>query len=368
MYPAPSPVVTRHRTALGGAPGGPAGGFVEERALRQRRAGPAPTGARLDLSGVKGERLRGALAAVHRICPDFSPARVLRDAGGAVVLAGMAGRRAAVAKCVLDDSEAGARLDREIAANRAFVRHRPPVRLPRLVADDPGTRTLITEFVPGRAASARRHPSVPPSPADLRATLATLTRLNAWQPAPDAFPEAIDYRAQLARYHTLGLLTDRDLSDLHTLLHDVRSRARHEPTRQFCHGEALLSHVLLSPTGPVLVGWGAAGWYLPNYDLATLWASLGETPLVRRQISQRAQAGGRNGRDAFLVNLMLVLTREIRLCDMAVRRAMDRPGSASAERTASGPAYGEEQRLLLRRLHDDWATARRAVRAAVGTR
>jgi hypothetical protein len=29
---------------------------------------------------------------------------------------------------------------------------------------------------------------------------------------------------------------------------------------------------------------------------------------------------------------------------------------------------GEEQRLLLRRLHDDCATARRAVRAAVGTR
>jgi hypothetical protein len=35
------------------------------------------------------------------------------------------------------------------------------------------------------------------------------------------------------------------------------------------------------------------------------------------------------------------------------------PGSAEA---------GEEQRLLLRRLHDDCAMARGAVRAAVGTR
>ncbi|MFE0098003.1 aminoglycoside phosphotransferase family protein, partial [Streptomyces sp. NPDC059015] len=34
----------------------------------------------------------------------------------------------------------------------------------------------------------------------------------------------------------------------------------------------------------------------------------------------------------------------------------------------AGVSSGEEQRLLLRRLHDDCALARRAVRAAVGTR
>ncbi len=61
---------------------------------------------------------------------------------------------------------------------------------------------------------------------------------------------------------------------------------------QFCHGDALLSNILLSPTGPVLVDWEHAGWYLPGYDLATLWAVLGDAPVARRQISQLAQARG----------------------------------------------------------------------------
>ena len=138
---------------------------------------------------------------------------------------------------------------------------------------------------------------------------------------------------------------------------------------QFCHGDALLSNILLSPAGPVLVDWEHAGWYLPGYDLATLWSVLGDAPVARRQISQLAQAAGPAARDAFLVNLMLVLTREIRTYETAVQRSMHDSTPA-----APGPAHpgaapsGEEQRLLLRRLHDDCQLARRAVRAAVGTR
>jgi hypothetical protein len=61
---------------------------------------------------------------------------------------------------------------------------------------------------------------------------------------------------------------------------------------------------------------------------------------------------------------MLVLTREIRSCETAVQRAMRASGPV-----APGAAEaGEEQRLLLRRLHDDCGIARGAVRAAVGTR
>lgn len=138
---------------------------------------------------------------------------------------------------------------------------------------------------------------------------------------------------------------------------------------QFCHGDALLSNILLPPTGPVLVDWEHAGWYLPGYDLATLWAVLGDAPAARRQISQLAQAPGAAARDAFLVNLMLVLTREIRTYETAVQRAM-REGAPSGGGQARQGALSssEEQRLLLRRLHDDCAMARRAVRAAVGTR
>lgn len=91
---------------------------------------------------------------------------------------------------------------------------------------------------------------------------------------------------------------------------------------QFCHGDALLSNILLSPAGPVLVDWEHAGWYLPGYDLATLWAVLGDAPLARRQISQLAQQAGPASRDAFLVNLMIVLTREIRTYETAVQRTI----------------------------------------------
>ncbi|MDT0268782.1 aminoglycoside phosphotransferase family protein [Streptomyces sp. DSM 44915] len=369
MYPAPSPVAIRHRVVPAASPGGQLGARPEERVRRSPQPGsPLPGAPRLEFAGAGGERLRDALAAVRRLCPEFAPARVLRDAAGTVVLAGMAGRRAVVAKCAPEPTpERAARFDQEIAANRAFSRHRPPVRVPKLIADAPEERVLVTEFVPGRAAAPLRHPALPPSTADLRAALAAVGRLNSWRPPAGVFPDAVNYPAELTRYQTLGLLTERDVSDLKTLLRDLRSRGRQGPPRQFCHGAALPPQVLLSPTGPVLVGWGDAGWYLPGYDLASLWAALGESPLVRRQISQLAQAGGRTARDAFLVNLMLVLTREIRLCERAVRRAMDRPGSASADRTA-GPAPGEEKRLLLRRLHEDWSRARSAVRAAVGTR
>ncbi|MFR9725075.1 aminoglycoside phosphotransferase family protein [Streptomyces sp. MS19] len=365
MYPSPSPVASRVRPQSRGTAGEPYAPGPDDRSLRHRRAVPGrAAGGRLDFSGARGERLRDALAAVHEICPEFSPAQVLRDAGPAVVLAGTAGRRAVVAKCLPERS--GARAERfrlEIAAYRTFVRLRPPVRVPRLIADDPHRCTLLTEFVPGRAAAQRRHPVGVPSSADQRAMLHALARVNSWSPPEDAFPDAVNYPAQLTRFHALGLLTDRDVSDLHALLCGLARPGRELP-REFSHGAARLGNVLLSPTGPVLVGWDSAGWYLPGYDLATLWTELGEATGTRRRISQTAHADGRRGRDAFLVNLMLVLTREIRQCEENVQRAM----RDAVVAPPGGLSYGEEQRLRLRRLHDDWALARRAVRAAVGTR
>ncbi len=370
MYPAPTPVATRPR--LGGQFGGAAGAAADQFPPRARRPVPLPhAGGRLDFSGARGVRLRTALSAVHEICPEFSPVQVLRETRTTLSLVGMTGRRAAVAKCLLDPEGSRAdRLRQEIAAYRGFVRHRPGVRVPGLIAADTHSCTLVVDFVPGRTAAARRHPAAPPSAGDLRATLGALRRLNAWRPPPGMFPEAVSYPTQLSRYHARGLLTDRDVSDLQTLLHGLRARGRQGTPRQFCHGGSPLTSVVLSPAGPVLVGWDAAGWYLPGHDLATLWAVVGDAPLSRRQISQLAQAEGPQGRDAFLVNLMLVLTREIRACEAAVQRAMHSPaGLPPSTGTPSGAlAYGEEQRLLLRRLHDDCALARRAVRAAVGTR
>jgi hypothetical protein len=319
---------------------------------------------------------------VHEICPEFSPAQVLRDTEHHVVLFGMTGRRAAVATCALDPSAPRAeRLRQEITAYRGFVRHRPPVRVPGLIAADAHAGTLVVDYVPGRSAAARRRPSGPPSAADLRGVLTAVRRVNEWRPPAAMFPQAPSYVAQLSRYHALGLLTDRDVSDLHALLHGLRGRARRRQDRQegqegqelplqFCHGGSPLSSVVISPVGPVMIGWESAGWYLPGYDLATAWAVLGEAPLSRRHVSQLAQADGPAGRDAFLVNLMLVLTREIRVCEAAVRSAMRSPSALppSSDAPSGALAYGEEQRLLLRRLQDDCSLARRAVRAAVGTR
>ncbi|MFK0117806.1 aminoglycoside phosphotransferase family protein [Streptomyces sp. NPDC090994] len=351
------------------APPRPAGPVLGAgRARRATGPGAPPLSGRIDLSGPQGAQLRTAIAAVHRICPEFSPVQVLRRSGRSVLLVGTTGRNTAVAKCLLDHSPAWAeRIRHEIAAYRTFVRHRPPARVPRLIAADPDNCTLVIERMPGRVAAVQRHPVEAPPRADIRAALGAVCRLNAWRPPADTFGQPLKYAERISRYHELGLLTDRDLGDLQKLLHGIAHAAGGQPMGQFCHGDALLSNILLSPAGPVLVDWEHAGWYLPGYDLATLWSVLGDAPVARRQISQLAQSGGPASRDAFLVNLMLVLTREIRTYETAVQRSM-RDGAPAAPVAPGATTSGEEQRLLLRRLHDDCQLARRAVRAAVGTR
>ncbi|RBM24065.1 aminoglycoside phosphotransferase family protein [Streptomyces sp. PT12] len=369
MYSAPLPVIHRQRPRLGRPPGAGQDEPARGGARTPRGAG------RLDFSGERGERLRAALASVHDLCPEFSPVRLLADGTGRVVVAGTAGRRAVVATCVAGPPDAAGSaadgLRRDIAAHRLFVRHRPPVRVPRLIADDPYGCVLVTEFVAGRQGSAARHPGAGTTTTDLRMAFNAVCRVNAWRPPVGAFPDVVNYPARVARYHAMGLLTDRDAGDLGALLRALTPRGHREPPRQFCHGGELPDHVLLSPAGPVLVGWDAAGWYLPGYDLARLWTALPHAPGIRRLISQTAQGAGPLGADAFLVNLMLVLTREIRHCEEAVQRAMRHPGSVAAtgqEHAPGGVSHGERRRRRLRRLYDDWAVARKAVRAAVGAR
>jgi hypothetical protein len=336
------------------------------RSRRVPGAAGAPLSGRLDLSGPQGAQLRTAIASVHRICPEFTPVQVLRRSGRSVLLVGTTGRSTAVAKCLLDHSPMWSERTRhEIAAYRAFVRHRPPVRVPRLIAADPDNCTLVIERMPGRVAALHRHPAQAPPRADVRAALGAICRLNAWRPPAGTFDARLDYAERISRFHDLGLLTDRDMGDLQKLLHGIAHAAGRQGMGQFCHGDALLSNVLLSPAGPVLVDWEHAGWYLPGYDLATLWTVLGDAPLARRQIAQIAQSAGPASRDAFLVNLMLVLTREIRTYETAVQRSMH---DSSPTTPPGATPSGEEQRLLLRRLHDDCQLTRRALRAAVGTR
>ncbi|MFF4580369.1 aminoglycoside phosphotransferase family protein [Streptomyces sp. NPDC001389] len=375
MYAATSSVsapVRPHRTLQAGGGGipletgrqpVPAQGAV--RARRLPAAGSQPLSGRIDLSGPQGAQLRAALASVQRICPEFAPVQVLRRSGRSVLLVGTTGRMTAVAKVLLDHSpEWRERYRHEIATYRTFVRHRPPVRVPRLIAADPENCVLVVERMAGRVAALQRHPVEAPPRADVRAALGAVCRVNQWRPSADLFGHPVDYARRISRDHDLGLLTDRDFGDLQKLLHGLRPAGI---PWQFNHGDALLSNLLLSPAGPVMLDWEHAGWYLPGYDLATLWAVLGDAPAARSQISRLAQSAGAASRDAFLVNLMLVLTREIRMCETAVQRSM-LASPASQPLPAGALSSGEEQRLLLRRLHDDAGMARRAVRAAVGTR
>jgi hypothetical protein len=313
----------------------------------------APGTPALEGPAERSPALRAALANIVRICPAFTPRQLLQEDERHILVAGTAGRTPVVAKCLTPGSparqatrsglEAAELFRREVTAYRTFVRHRPPARLPKLVAADTERCVLLMERVPGRPAARERHPVNTPTPGEVRAILGAVRALNLWRPPVGTFDTPLNYPREIARYHAVGLLTDRDAGDLQQLLHGLAHTAP-----QFCHGDALLTNMVLAPSGPVLVDWEQAGWYLPGYDLALLWAVLSGDTAARRQISQVAQASGTLPRDAFLVNLILVLMREI--------RAHDVPGAC------------EEQRILVRRLHEDTALARRAVRAAVGTR
>ncbi|MFJ1707763.1 aminoglycoside phosphotransferase family protein [Kitasatospora sp. NPDC088346] len=337
------------RTALATRPAEPAGHRAAAGRLLNSRT-PEGFVDRVDPAALQTPAVRAALANISRICPAFLPRQVLREGSRHILIAGTIGRAPVVAKCLSPQAVRGPqseqlveRFHHEIAVYRAFVRHRPPVRLPRLVAADQDRCVLVLERVPGRPAARERHPVNAPTPGEVRAVLGAVRTLNLWRPPTDVFGKPLDYQLEVARYHSVGQLTDRDAGDLRQLLHGLV----HTPW-QLCHGDALLGNLLLAPSGPVLLDWEEAGWYLPGYDLAVLWSVLSGDSAARRQISQLAQSGGTLARDAFLVNLVLVLMREIRLHDV--------------------PGAGEEQRIMIRRLYDDAALARRAVRAAVGTR
>ncbi|MCF2533855.1 aminoglycoside phosphotransferase family protein [Yinghuangia soli] len=282
-------------------------------------------------------------AAAAKVCPGFAAGAVMRRTQKSVLMTGSVGRNPVVVKFLADDSPHWMqRFRHEISAYRTFTRQRPPVRVPRMFGADPERRVLVLEHVPGRPVAVERHPGAALARADIRAVLHAFGTLNTWKPPAGSFHAAFDYLPRVERYHALGLLTDRDASDLAQLL-----RGLSRLPLQLCHGDAMLSNVLLTSHGPALVDWEFVGYHLPGYDLAVLWSLLARDPLTRRQIVQVAQQSGSFARDAFLVNLMLVLVREIRIHDQA---------------TAT-----EDERRLLRRLHDDCTTVRRAVRAAVGT-
>jgi hypothetical protein len=232
---------------------------------------------------------------------------VLRRTGKTLLSAGDLAGRPVVVKLLLDDGEFWqARWRHEIDIYRAFAREPPPVRVPALIhTDDKGL--LVLERLDAQPLDTERYPGRLLTAAEIGPCLDAISRLSAWRPASGPFAAVWDYPDRVSRYHAAGYLTDADRDALERLL------ARCDQAGEIAHGDPLPSNLLLTGDGGcALVDWEAAGTFLPGFDLAMLHTLLGvSTPPVRTRIDQIVADAGTE--EPFVVNLALVLTRELRI-------------------------------------------------------
>ena len=267
------------------APPRPAYPAVAEPAVRTRPqprlrrgtlGGAHPLSGRLDLSGPQGAQLRTAVAAVHRICPEFHPVQVLRRSGRSVLLVGTSGRSGAVvpSACWTSHPLWAERFRHEITSYRAFVRNRPPVRVPRLVAADPAAARWCWRGFP----AVRPRCPAPVAGAAPRADVRTV--LGAITPAQRVAAAGRPVRRS-ARLRVADLPLPR-AGPVHRPRpgRPAETAARHR--RRPAHGPSVLPRRRPAVERPAVADrarpgrLGAPGWYLPGYDLATLWTVLGD--------------------------------------------------------------------------------------------
>jgi len=243
---------------------------------------------------------------VIEVCPAFVPDEVLRRGPTSFVVGGTADLFPVVAKVLVGESPFWReRFAREIEAYRLFGAVAPPFRVPRVFAADGRRWVLVTERVLGRPVASERVPTRDIPTAELAGAFTELRRLNDWNPPVDE-SWRVNYTARLDRAHRQGLLDDTDRDALQVLL--IRSAG----SRQFCHGDVALDNVFRVADGFVFLDWGAAGLYLPGFDLALLWVLLGELPGPRLVVEDMVGDGGPQAWAPFLVNLTLLLGRELR--------------------------------------------------------
>jgi hypothetical protein len=259
---------------------------------------------------VSAEPLGQALERLRLVCPAFRPGGLLAQTGKCVLLAGSLDGQAAVAKCLLDpDPYWRARFAAEISWYRVFEQHPPPVRVPRLLFADAAQALSVLQALDGEPLGRARYAARPLPPDRAVALLAELERLHSWRPAqpPSSSQIAADYREKFQGYLARGVIGADDYASLDRLL-DMPG-----PAPEFSHGDMLLSNCLALDSGLALIDWEFAGYYLPGYDLALLWALLHADELARRQIIETARRHGLAAERAFLVNQMRVLAREIKI-------------------------------------------------------
>jgi hypothetical protein len=252
---------------------------------------------------------RAGLPDLAEILPGLAAATVVRHTAKSVVLFGEHGGRQVAVKVLLEKAQEWRdRFAHEIEVYRAFATHPPPFRSPALVLADERSSMLVLERIEGRPLAEKRYPGSI-APVDVEAALDTVTTVNRWAPPPGpARVTGFDYVARLAAGLRQGLIKAADADRLELLLD-----RRPADEMEFCHGDALLSNFIAGGGRCDLLDWEFAGLYLPGFDLALLWTVLRDNPLGRRRIEAAIDAGGGARREAFVINLSVVLARELRI-------------------------------------------------------
>jgi hypothetical protein len=234
------------------------------------------------------------------------PEKVLRATGKSLLALGHRDGQPVVIKalCTSEEFWAG-KFAREIRVYQAFTQVPPPARVPRLVHTD-GHAVLVLEHVPGHVADPERYPGHPLPPAALDAILDAVTALARWAPPAGALAPVFDYPDRVRRYHAADFLDDGDAAALRALLAEL------PPPGQPNHGDPLPSNLLLTGDGGcALLDFEFTGLFLPGFDLAMLHALLAGTPGAQARIEGVVAEAG--GGPEFLVNLAMVLSRELRI-------------------------------------------------------
>lgn len=285
-----------------------------------------------------GDNVEALAAAVTGICPGFTMSGVLHRSPTSLLLDGDVWGEPAVAKVLVSTSPFWREtFVREIDLYRFFERHRPPFKVPGLIAADDRYPLLVLERVDGASLSTARYPTEEVSSRQLAATFTALRRVNDWRPPVRELPRILDYRSRLDRYRRGGQLTADEHAHVTTLLSTVGD------TAEFCHGNLALPHVLRRLDGYkegdyALVDWAFASVFLPGFDLAKLWAILRATFGARSEIDDSVRGRGQLAWNAYLVNLVIVVAQELR----------------THREQPSGPE--RDQRLSA--LEQDWLTIR----------
>ena len=239
-------------------------------------------------------------------CPDVRVDQVLRHGGKSVLAGGYVGEQPVVIK-MLGDADPLWRLRQrhEIGVYRIFAEHPPPVRVPRLVHTD-GESIVVIERLEGTPLDTGRYPRRELTEQEVHATTGLVRTLHDWWPLPGEFGPVFAYHDRIARYHAAGYFTDSDSRALDRLL------ARCGPPSQLNHGDPLPGNMLRAPDGEwALLDWEFTGLFLPGFDLAMLQILLARTPAAADHIEAIVAETGH--RDAYLVNLAVVLSRELHI-------------------------------------------------------